>query len=65
MIEKVAAQTNGAKTEVLAMKPVAAYVLIRTVIGTLRAALMAQSAYLGTPEFGDELVMLVHLLLAA
>jgi AcrR family transcriptional regulator len=48
-----------------AMKPVTAYVLTRAVIGTLRAALMEQSAYLGKPEFEDELVKLVHGLLAA
>ncbi|MDR2881937.1 MAG: hypothetical protein LBV29_08595 [Azoarcus sp.] len=47
------------------MKPVTAYVLTRAVIGTLRAAVMEQTAFLGKPEFEDELVKLVHGVLAA
>jgi AcrR family transcriptional regulator len=61
MRELLAAQAQG----VTAMKPVTAYVLTRAVIGTLRAALMEQSAYLGKPEFEDELVKLVRALMTA
>jgi AcrR family transcriptional regulator len=43
------------------IKPVTAYVLTRAVIGTLRAALMEESPFLGTLEFEDELVKLVKL----
>ncbi|MDJ0930166.1 hypothetical protein [Breoghania sp.] len=45
------------------LSPVTAYVLTRAIVGTLRAALMEQSAFLGTPEFEDELVRLARGLL--
>jgi len=61
MRDILAAQAQGPN----AMKPVTAYVLTRAIIGTLRAALMEQSTYLGKPEFEDELVKLVHVLLLA
>ena len=64
MRDILAAQGQGASAAIPAMKPVTAYVLTRAVIGTLRAALMEQSAYLGNPEFEDELVKLVRGLLA-
>jgi len=65
MREILAAQAQGGNTGMPAMKPVTAYVMTRAVIGTLRAALMEQSAYLGTAEFEDELVKLVRAFLAA
>ena len=64
MRDLLAEQAQGVNTGMPAMKPVTAYVLTRAVIGTLRAALMEQSNYLGKPEFEDELVKLVHGLLA-
>jgi AcrR family transcriptional regulator len=61
MRELLATQAQGDT----AMKPVTAYVLTRAVIGTLRAAVMEQSAYLSKPEFEDELVKLVRALMVA
>lgn len=61
----LSAQTQRSNTEIPTIKPVTAYVLTRAIIGTLRAALMEQSNYLGKPEFEDELVRLVQVFLTA
>ena len=63
MRDILAAQEQTSGSAIPAMKPVTAYVLTRALVGTLRAALMEQSAYLGKPEFEDELVKLVRGLL--
>lgn len=59
----LSAHAQETNTEIPTINPVTAYVLTRAVIGTLRAALMEQSSYLGKPEFEDELVRLVRVFL--
>ena len=65
MNDILAAQAQGTNAVMPEMTPITAYVLTRAIVGTLRAALMEESAFFGTPEFEDELVKLAHGLLAA
>lgn len=45
------------------VRPVTAFVATRAIVGTLRAAIMEESSFIGSPEFEDELVRLAHTLL--
>lgn len=51
-------QSKLGHQQFMRLAPIGLYVMSRAVIGTIRSAVMEQSAYLGTEALEDELVML-------